>query len=148
MAKSAHPDDLLFEDPYEAIYEVFCGYQKVERNESLERQGIDFQRLKEMNRLFSAKMSDAGGTLELTEELFKMVKSADRDGSGYVSCNEFSNLLKQNLFNVADNLGVDLENPNAKKLIKSGKGKAHRSMIGRKPTAMRSTYASKRTMRG
>ena len=60
MAKSANPNDLLFDDPYEAIYEVFCGYQKIEKGEGLERQGIDFHRLKEMNRLFSAKMSDQG----------------------------------------------------------------------------------------
>ena len=50
----------MFEDPYEAIYEVFCGYQKIEKEGDLERQGINFQRLKEMNRLFSAKMSDGG----------------------------------------------------------------------------------------
>jgi tryptophanyl-tRNA synthetase len=60
MSKSDREGDLIFEDPNEAIYEVFCGYQTVEKNQNLERQGIDFSRLKDMNRLFSAKMSDAG----------------------------------------------------------------------------------------
>lgn len=60
MTRSSNEHDLMFEDPYEAIYEVFCGYQKIEKEGDLERQGINFQRLKEMNRLFSAKMSDGG----------------------------------------------------------------------------------------
>lgn len=65
MAKSSNEHDLLFDDPYEAIYEVFCGYQKVEKEGDLERQGINFQRLKEMNRLFTAKMSDAGNPVRI-----------------------------------------------------------------------------------
>ena len=60
MTKSDQPDDLIFEDPNEAVYEVFRGYQTIEKNQNLERQGIDFSRLKDMNRLFSAKMTDAG----------------------------------------------------------------------------------------
>ena len=60
MTRSDNSEDLIFDDPNEAIYEVFCGYQTVEKNEELERKGIDFSRLKDMNRLFSAKMSDAG----------------------------------------------------------------------------------------
>ena len=74
-----------------------------------------------------------------------MIKSADKDLTGFVSCNEFSDLLKQNLFDVAENLDVELENPKAKQ--KKSKGNAHRSMIGRKPTSLRSTYMSKRTNR-
>ena len=74
-----------------------------------------------------------------------MIKSADKDGSGYVTCPEFSELLSQNLYDIGDNLNVDLERPGGQ----GGKRKksTHRSMIGRKPTSMRSTYGRKQTKR-
>lgn len=73
-----------------------------------------------------------------------MIKSADKDNTGYVSCDEFSGLLKQNLNDVAMNLDVTLEEP-GKKQVK--KGKMHRSVIGKKPKGLRSTYMPKRTLR-
>lgn len=60
MTRSDLPNDLLYDDPNEAIYEIFCGYQTVEKDDEIARKGIDFERLKDMNRLFTAKMSDAG----------------------------------------------------------------------------------------
>ena len=59
MTRSNQPGDTMYDDPNEAIYEVFCGYQNIEKDQEIERKGIDFSRLKDMNRLFSAKMSDA-----------------------------------------------------------------------------------------
>ena len=60
MTRSDQTEDLIYDDPNEAIYEIFCGYQTVEKDQELARKGIDFERLKDMNRLFSAKMTDAG----------------------------------------------------------------------------------------
>ena len=78
MSKSDREGDLIFEDPNEAIYEVFCGYQTVEKNQNLERQGIDFSRLKDMNRLFSAKMSDAG--ISIRGSLTHRIIQNDQEG--------------------------------------------------------------------
>lgn len=71
-----------------------------------------------------------------------MIKAADNDGTGYVSCNEFSGLLNQNLFDIADNLDVELERPGVKR-----KKSTHRSVMGRKSRIMRSTYMKKPTNR-
>jgi hypothetical protein len=60
MTRSDQPNDLLYDEPNEAIYEIFCGYQNIGQGEEISRKGIDFERLKDMNRLFSAKMTDAG----------------------------------------------------------------------------------------
>jgi hypothetical protein len=73
-----------------------------------------------------------------------MIKKADKDGSGYITCNEFSELLGQNLFDIAEGLNVGLEKPGGnKKMTKS----SHRSVIGRNPKANRSTYGKKMTFR-
>lgn len=77
-----------------------------------------------------------------------MIKSADKDNTGFVSCNEFSDLLKQNLFDVAENLNVEIEGQGqGQGQRKPRKGNMHRSMIGKKPKGLRSTYISKKTMR-
>lgn len=71
-----------------------------------------------------------------------MIKSADNDGSGYVTCNEFSNMLKQDLFDIAGGLNIELEQGNPK----SRKMSAHRSMIGgKRKNVMKSTYMTRRT---
>lgn len=74
-----------------------------------------------------------------------MIKSADKDGSGYVSCGEFSDLLKQDLFDVAGGLDVDLGQGQAQK--KGRKSSTHRSMIGTRKNIQKSTYGKKRTIR-
>ena len=71
-----------------------------------------------------------------------MIKAADQDGSGYVNCNEFSSLLNQNLFDIADDLKVELERPGGAR-----KKSTHRSVMGRNPKALRSTYVKKVTKR-
>jgi hypothetical protein len=70
-----------------------------------------------------------------------MIKSADKDGSGNVSCNEFSDMLKQDLFDIAGGLDIDL----GQGQNKSRKMSTHRSMVGGRKNVMKSTYMGRRT---
>lgn len=60
LLRTDNEDDPIFNEEYEAIYEVFCGYKASNKESENQRPGIDFDRLKQFNREFSAKMNDAG----------------------------------------------------------------------------------------
>lgn len=63
LLRSDDMTDRIFNEEYEAIYEVFCGYKASSNGEENQRPGIDFNRLKQINREFSAKMNDAGNPI-------------------------------------------------------------------------------------
>ena len=61
LLRTDYEEDLLYDEEYDGIYDIFCGHETVStENSNTEKLGIDFNRIKDMNRLFNAKMSDAG----------------------------------------------------------------------------------------